>query len=78
MVDENNSAQAKEELNQTDILILDCLSKGRETTGSLSEKLDKSSNYIRDRLEIMRLKGWVEYHHKPTGLHKIVKDPRND
>ncbi|NHX37286.1 MULTISPECIES: hypothetical protein [Halolamina] len=66
------------DLNDTDHAIIDLLSEGRETTGSLSDKLDKSPNYIRDRLQLMRLNGWVRYYHEPTALHELVRDPRND
>lgn len=70
--------EGPDELNQTDDAILDLLAKGRETTGSLADELEKSTNYIRDRIKLMRLNGWVRYYHEPTALHELIEDPRRD
>lgn len=68
--------ESTDELNQTDHAILDLLGEGRETTGSLAEELEKSTNYIRDRIKLMRLNGWVQYYHEATALHELIDDPR--
>jgi len=70
--------ESADDLNRTDHAILDLLGDGRETTGSLADELEKSTNYIRDRLKLMRLNGWVRYYHEPTALHELVEDPRED
>ena len=76
MVIESEPMEGPDELNSTDHEILDLLSEGRQTTGSLADELSKTTNYTRDRLKLMRLNGWVEYHHQPTALHELVEDPR--
>lgn len=68
--------EGPDELNSTDEAILDLLCEGRETTGSLADELEKSSNYIRDRMKLMRLNGWVRYYHEATALHELIEDPR--
>lgn len=60
-----------ERLNETDTAILERLSDGRETTGSLASYLDKHPQTVRDRLRWLREWGYVEYHHEPTGLHEL-------
>ena len=65
-----------DELNDTDNELLDLLADGRHTTGSLAAATGKTTNYIRDRLKLMRLNGWVRYYHEPTALHELVDDPR--
>jgi len=65
-----------DELNATDHELLDLLAGGRHTTGSLADATEKTTNYIRDRLKLMRLNGWVRYYHEPTALHELVDDPR--
>ena len=66
----------EEDLNETDEGILDLLSEGRETTGSMAEQLGKHPNYVRERLKWLRIHGLVKYHHEPTALHELVEDPR--
>lgn len=68
--------ESADDLNDTDRAILDLLGDGRETTGSLADELEKSTNYIRDRLKLMRMNGWVRYYHESTALHELVEDPR--
>jgi len=68
--------ETADELNETDHELLDLLVDGRETTGSLAAKTGKTTNYVRDRLKLMRLHGWVRYAHEPTALHELVNDPR--
>jgi len=67
---------SQEQINSTDHELLDLLSDGRHTTGSLAAATGKTTNYIRDRLKLMRLNGWVRYYHEPTALHELVDDPR--
>jgi len=76
MVVEPQPMESPDELNSTDKEILDLLAEGRQTTGSLAEETDKSTNYIRDRIKLMRLNGWVQYYHEATALHELVDDPR--
>lgn len=57
-------------LNDTDQAILELLQDGRETTGSLSDNLDKHPQTIRDRLKWLREWGYVRYYHDSTGLHE--------
>jgi hypothetical protein len=64
------------DLNPTDHDILDLLQTGRETTGSLARQLEKHPNYVRDRVRLMRMNGWVAYHDEPTALHELQEDPR--
>lgn len=59
-----------ERLNETDRRILGRLENGRETTGSLADKLDLHSQTVRDRLRWLREWGYVRYHHEATGLHE--------
>lgn len=73
-----NTMESAADLNDTDHAILDLLGDGRETTGSLADELEKSTNYIRDRLKLMRLNGWVRYYHEPTALHELIEDPRDE
>lgn len=61
-------------LNDTDRAIVELLSKGRETTGSLADELDKHPQTIRDRLRWLREWGYVQYHHESTGLHEVAGD----
>lgn len=68
--------EGPEDLNETDEKILDLLSDGRETTGSLADQLGKHPNYIGDRVKWLRIHGLVRYHHKDTALHELVEDPR--
>jgi hypothetical protein len=68
--------ESAEDLNPTDHDILDLLVAGRETTGSLADQLEKHANYIRDRIRLMRMNGWIQYHHEPTALHELKEDPR--
>lgn len=58
-------------LNQTDREILEILSEGRETTGSLAERMGKHPQTVRDRLRWLREWDYVEYHHEDTGLHEM-------
>lgn len=76
MAADSRIMESTDELNQTDHAILDLLGEGRETTGSLAEELEKSTNYIRDRIKLMRLNGWVQYYHEATALHELIDDPR--
>jgi len=76
MVAENQPMEGPDELNDTDRDILNLLSEGRQTTGSLADETGKSTNYIRDRIKLMRLNGWVQYHHEATALHELIDDPR--
>lgn len=58
-------------LNDTDEQILELLSDGRETTGSLADQLEKHPQTVRDRLKWLREWGYVRYHHNSTGLHEL-------
>lgn len=58
-------------LNDTDRAIIEVLKEGRETTGSLAERLEKHPQTIRDRLRWLREWDYVKYHHEDTGLHKL-------
>lgn len=70
--------EGPEDLNSTDRHILDLLQKGRETTGSLADQLEKHPNYIGDRMKWLRIHGLVQYHHQETALHELVEDPRTE
>ena len=76
MAVDRSAMEGPDELNSTDRDILNLLSEGRETTGSLSDATNKSSNYIRNRIRLLRLNGWVRYYHEPTALHELIEDPR--
>jgi len=78
MVAQTHPMDSPEGLNDTDRELLDLLADGRHTTGSLADATEKTTNYVRDRLKLMRLNGWVRYYHQPTALHELVDDPRRE
>ena len=61
-------------LNATDRAIVDLLRKGRETTGSLADQIEKHENYVGQRLKWLREWGYVRYHHEKTALHELEDD----
>lgn len=63
-----------ERLNDTDRDVLELLERGRETTSSLAEQLDKHPQTIRDRLRWLKEWDYVETHHEPTGLHELREE----
>jgi hypothetical protein len=69
-------ALTDDSLNPADVMILDLLGDGRETTGSLADQLEKHENYVGSRIKRLREHGHVRYHHQPTALHELVDDPR--
>lgn len=59
-------------LNETDQKILRALQEGRETTGSLADRIDRHPQTIRERLQWLREWDYVQYYHEPTALHKFT------
>ena len=52
--------------------------EGNLTTGALVERTGKSRVTVTKRLDKLRAADCIEYVHEPTGLHRLVRDPRND
>lgn len=52
--------------------------EGNLTTGALVERTGKSRATVTKRLDKLRAADCIEYVHEPTGLHRLVKDPRRD
>ncbi|WP_227380297.1 hypothetical protein [Haladaptatus halobius] len=64
--------ESPDNLNETDIAILELLVKGRETRGSLASRLEKHENYIGERLRWLRAYDLVQYRHEETALYEIT------
>lgn len=58
-------------LNETDRMIIKALREGRETTGSLADRIDRHPQTVRDRLRWLRAWDYVRYHHEPTAMHEL-------
>jgi len=52
--------------------------EGNLTTGALVDMTEKSRATVTKRLDKLRTAEAIEYVHKNTGLHRLVKDPRED
>jgi len=50
--------------------------EGNLTTGALVDQTEKSRVTVTKRLDKLRAADCIEYVHKPTGLHCLIKDPR--
>lgn len=50
--------------------------EGNLTTGSLVDWTDKSRTTVTKRLDQLRAADAIEYVHEPTGLHRLLYDPR--
>jgi DNA-binding MarR family transcriptional regulator len=51
--------------------------KGNLTTGALTDFTDSSRPTVTKRLDKLRAADCIEYVHEPTGLHRLVSDPRD-
>ena len=52
--------------------------EGNLTTGALVDWTEKSRATVTGRLNQLRAADCIEYVHKPTGLHRLTDDPRED
>jgi hypothetical protein len=52
--------------------------EGNLTTGALVDWTDKSRATVTGRLNQLRAADCIEYVHEPTGLHRLVEDPREN
>lgn len=50
--------------------------EGNLTTGALVDMTGKSRATVTKRLDKLRTADCIEYVHEPTGLHRLVSDPR--
>lgn len=64
------------DMREVDMEILDELEDGRATVPYLTERMDYSTQYIRDRLGLLRDADHVE--RIGTGLYELKEDPRDD
>ncbi|WP_150123232.1 hypothetical protein [Haladaptatus sp. R4] len=64
--------ETPDDLNKTDLSILDLLSGGRETRGSLASHIEKHENYVGERLRWLRAYDLVQYRHEETALYEIT------
>ena len=67
-----------DDLRPADEAILDELSDGRATKGSLVDWTGYSRNTVYNRLEVLEAAGHVECVHEGTRLFELVSDPRNE
>jgi DNA-binding Lrp family transcriptional regulator len=66
---------APDDLNDTDIAVLDVLRKGRVTPQYAADQMDVSRTYASERLKRLVEHGHVEK--VAPGLYELVEDPRN-
>lgn len=52
--------------------------EGNLTTGALVDWTDTSRSTVTGRLNQLRVADCIEYVHEPTGLHRLVEDPRDN
>lgn len=50
--------------------------EGNMTTGALVNRSDRARNTVTRRLDLLRAGGYIEYVDEPTGLHRLIEDPR--
>ena len=50
--------------------------EGNLTTGALVTRTNKSRMTVTKRLDKLRAGGCIEYVDEPTGLHRLIEDPR--
>ena len=72
MVKNTSVMQSPDDLNDTDLGILELLQDGRETRGSLVDQLGRAENYVGERLRWLRANDLVGYHHEPTALYELT------
>lgn len=59
--------------------IVDLFQKhGNLTTGAIVDMTGKSRPTVTNRLDQLRAADCIEYVHEPTGLHRLVTDPREE
>lgn len=68
--------QSPDDLNDTDISVLKLLAEGRETRGSLADRISKHENYVGERLRWLRAYELVSWYHEPTALYEITDKGR--
>lgn len=52
--------------------------QGNLTTGALTDWTGKTRATVTGRLNRLRAADCIEYVHEPTGLHRLVEDPRGN
>lgn len=50
--------------------------EGNLTTGALVNQTGRARNTVTKRLDRLRAGGYIEYVDEPTGLHRLIEDPR--
>lgn len=58
-----------------DEAILKQLREGRCTLGYIAESTEYSATHVRNRLQVMEARGWIENIHESTSLWELVDDP---
>lgn len=66
------------ERTDADEAILDELRQGARTQAYLVDETGYSRQYIRQRLQIMEAREWVENIHEKTALWELRQDPDED
>jgi hypothetical protein len=70
--------QTMAERTDADEAILDELRQGARTQAYLVDETGYSRQYIRQRLQIMEAREWVENIHEKTALWELRQDPDED